>query len=385
MRKALGAPPSAANEEATKGYVDGAVVTLTAATYTANNRDIILANCAGNSVTVTVPNSAGAQVTVKRVDSSTTNTLTVVASSGTIDGDANATIIGKETSAVFVGDGTNVQVEAVSVAQYSQATPAPTASTVMSRDSNGRSQVATPSGSSDISTKGYVDGLFSALPTGVAALITNWDTALSIVSTPYVSAPSATGAPTLIWYYQGTCFSPDGGGTYIQTVTAYSRLSAAGMFQRYYTAGAWQAWVMIGGPPTLLAATSFPTTPATAAWTECSLASIVQQGCLDRTSVANYGLLLPLAGWYDFFLSVAWPGNATGRRIVGVGPQGGTSAIATDYDNRTAAGAAGMNQNVHIGPLYVSALTNMTMWIYQDSGSALVPAVLQMTAQPVSA
>lgn len=103
--------PVAAQDIATRNYVDGAVRSVSANTV-ANNRDVILANASGGPITITIPVTAGSQVTVKRMDS-TSNTLTVLPASGTIDGDPNATIWGSQTSAVFGGDGTNARIEAV--------------------------------------------------------------------------------------------------------------------------------------------------------------------------------------------------------------------------------------------------------------------------------
>jgi hypothetical protein len=161
MRKQLGLTPVSSLDEVTKGYVDGAVVTVTAATYTASNRNYILANCAANNVTITVPNTAGNTVTVKRVDASV-NTLTVVPSSGTIDGDANATLVGIEVAATFVGDGTNVGVVAVNGSQYQNTSVSGTANTLALRDGNGRTQFVNPAAAADAATKGYVDGLYTA-------------------------------------------------------------------------------------------------------------------------------------------------------------------------------------------------------------------------------
>ena len=103
--------PGAGTDAASKSYVDGTVRTVTTTT-TANNRDIILADAISGGFTVTVPITVGVSVTVKKIDSSV-NVVTVVGASGTIDGDANATLVGQDASAVFVGDGTNVQVQAI--------------------------------------------------------------------------------------------------------------------------------------------------------------------------------------------------------------------------------------------------------------------------------
>jgi len=116
--------PAAAQDAATKNYVDGVVRSITA-NYTAVNRDIVLANAASGAITVTIPITAGTQVTVKKIDSST-NAVTVVPASGTIDGDASAVITGQDTSAVFIGDGTNAYVESVYEVSPAVASVAPT-------------------------------------------------------------------------------------------------------------------------------------------------------------------------------------------------------------------------------------------------------------------
>jgi hypothetical protein len=87
-------------------------VLVTAATYSASDGQIIRADCTSNNITITVPNNAMATVVIKRIDSSA-NTLTVVASSGLIDGDANATMNGAQVAATFIGDGTNVEISSV--------------------------------------------------------------------------------------------------------------------------------------------------------------------------------------------------------------------------------------------------------------------------------
>jgi hypothetical protein len=181
MRKQLGTAPATSLDATTKGYVDGAVVTVTAATYTANNRDYVLANCTSNSITITVPNGAGSKVTVKRIDA-TVNTLTVVPSSGTLDGDPNATMVGAEVSAMFVGDGTNVGVTAVNGSQYQNASITATANMLALRDASGRTQFATPAASADAATKGYVDGVLGGYQSWTPTLIQNGATLTNTIS-----------------------------------------------------------------------------------------------------------------------------------------------------------------------------------------------------------
>lgn len=70
--------------------------------------DFIKVDASVGNVTVTIPVTAGAEVVVERIDSSA-NSVTVVCS-GTIDGDPSASLVDLNTTAVFLGDGTNVSV-----------------------------------------------------------------------------------------------------------------------------------------------------------------------------------------------------------------------------------------------------------------------------------
>jgi hypothetical protein len=141
-------------------------VTTITANATGVDGQTLLANCAGGNITVTVPHATGQQVTVKRIDSST-NTLTIVADSGTIDGDANATLVGIEAAATFVGDGTNVQIRSVNGTQYQNTSIAGVANTLALRDGSGRTKFVDPSAAQDAATKNYVDT--RALPTSVVS------------------------------------------------------------------------------------------------------------------------------------------------------------------------------------------------------------------------
>lgn len=111
--KLLGTAPSLATDGAPKGYVDGTVRSLTTGTYTLNNRDIAMVDCTGGNVTLTLSVSAGNEYEIHRLDD-TTNTLTINPSSGNIDGDSSAQLIGIYASVTLRGDGTNLRVKAIS-------------------------------------------------------------------------------------------------------------------------------------------------------------------------------------------------------------------------------------------------------------------------------
>lgn len=102
--------PAADQDAASKIYVDGAINSIAGpASVTLSNRDSALVDCTGGNVTITLPNTARNYYKVKRLDASA-NTLTVVASAGTIDGDPNATFIGQWSSAIFMGTGTHIRI-----------------------------------------------------------------------------------------------------------------------------------------------------------------------------------------------------------------------------------------------------------------------------------
>jgi hypothetical protein len=92
------------------GFTSPAIKFLTS-NATLANRDIAIVDCTTGNVTITLPITAGNEYTVKRVDNSA-NTLTVIPASGNIDGDPNATLVGRYASGIFAGDGTNIKVEA---------------------------------------------------------------------------------------------------------------------------------------------------------------------------------------------------------------------------------------------------------------------------------
>lgn len=101
--------PTSGLHIANKTYVDGNIRFVSGNT-SANNRDIILVNAAGGAITITVPIAAGNNVMVKKTDT-TTNTVTVVGASGTVDTLSSYVISSPQASAVFIGDGTNLQIE----------------------------------------------------------------------------------------------------------------------------------------------------------------------------------------------------------------------------------------------------------------------------------
>jgi hypothetical protein len=76
---------------------------------TLNNGDIALVDCSGGNITLTAPITSNNTYVVKRVDSST-NTLTVVPSSGTVDGDPNLLMVGQWAACTLEGDGTNLRI-----------------------------------------------------------------------------------------------------------------------------------------------------------------------------------------------------------------------------------------------------------------------------------
>jgi len=83
-------------------------------TATATVGQFILADATAAGFMVTLPSApaTGSLVAVKKVDA-TANVVTVAPASGTIDGDANATIVSEDAGAVFEFDGTNWRVAAV--------------------------------------------------------------------------------------------------------------------------------------------------------------------------------------------------------------------------------------------------------------------------------
>lgn len=97
--------------DATKFTVVGAAgltVVSKTTTYTAVAGDLILADATSGAFTITAPVLTAAQTfTVKKVDSSV-NAVTVVPTSGTVDGGPSVALISQYQSRAFVGDGTNL-------------------------------------------------------------------------------------------------------------------------------------------------------------------------------------------------------------------------------------------------------------------------------------
>jgi hypothetical protein len=104
------ATDTANNALAMASAAGGAAVVVVTATgnYTAARNNLVLADAASGPLTVTIPVTNNAETAVQKTDS-TANIVTVVCS-GTIDGDANATLASQWAGGVFVGDGTNVHV-----------------------------------------------------------------------------------------------------------------------------------------------------------------------------------------------------------------------------------------------------------------------------------
>jgi hypothetical protein len=87
----------------------GETIRPISANATLNNGDIALVDCSGGNITLTAPVTANNTYVVKRVDSST-NTLVVTPSSGTVDGDTNVTLVGQRAACTLEGDGTNLHI-----------------------------------------------------------------------------------------------------------------------------------------------------------------------------------------------------------------------------------------------------------------------------------
>jgi hypothetical protein len=104
------ATDTANNALAMAAAAGGAAVVVVNATgnYTAAKNNFVKANAASGPITVTIPATLNAETAVQKIDSSA-NAVTVVCS-GTIDGDANATLVSQYAGGVFVGDGTNCSV-----------------------------------------------------------------------------------------------------------------------------------------------------------------------------------------------------------------------------------------------------------------------------------
>jgi hypothetical protein len=82
--------------------------------YTAAVGDFVIGDATGGGFTVTLPDAnTGELVAVKKADASA-NAITVVGQGGdTIDGDADATIIEKNAGAIFIRDGSNWLIAAI--------------------------------------------------------------------------------------------------------------------------------------------------------------------------------------------------------------------------------------------------------------------------------
>ena len=106
--------PATAQDIASKNYVDGPFKTITAASTAATdgtwNRATVLIDATNNNVAITaLPVTSGNLYWFKRVDS-TANTVTITSASGTIDGDANLTLVGQYAACELQADGTNLRV-----------------------------------------------------------------------------------------------------------------------------------------------------------------------------------------------------------------------------------------------------------------------------------
>ncbi len=143
----------------------GSTIT-TATTVAANTYYLItLAGSLGNII-ITLPSTPpqGTEIGFARTDQSSGSTPAITAGSGDSlneTGDGTHYLIGGHMAVSFVYVGTSWYVTETGLNALGNAMTAPAsaanASSLMARDSSGRSQIATPSGSSDIANKSYVD------------------------------------------------------------------------------------------------------------------------------------------------------------------------------------------------------------------------------------
>ena len=156
--------------------VTGADVTLTPPQYA--NQTIICAGALTGNRTVNFPAQPGIWIFTNYCTGS--YNLSVNLAGGT------PLVIAQGVSALIYWDGTNI-VGGSPIAGKAAAS-APTANTVMIRDSFGRSQVAAPSASSDITTKDYVDTSVASVAAEVPGVGQSWSAPSRAINTPYHNA-----------------------------------------------------------------------------------------------------------------------------------------------------------------------------------------------------
>jgi microcystin-dependent protein len=143
----------------------GATITSTTSVAANTYYLITLAASLGN-VIITLPSAPaqGTEIGFARTDASSGSTPAITAGSGDSlneTGDGTHYLIGGRMAVTFVYVGTAWYVADTGLNALGNAMAAPAsaanASSLMARDSSGRSQVATPSASSDVANKSYVD------------------------------------------------------------------------------------------------------------------------------------------------------------------------------------------------------------------------------------
>lgn len=102
------------NEEVTKGgsYLSGQynVVTKSIDYITSSNDDVILCNCSGGAITITLYtaiNNSGRMIAIKKIDNSNNNVIINTNDSETIDGDPTFNLVSKDESIKVISDNSN--------------------------------------------------------------------------------------------------------------------------------------------------------------------------------------------------------------------------------------------------------------------------------------
>lgn len=158
--KSLGAAPSAANDAATKAYVDIRDLTYlnTAQTsnFSATAGNYYQVDATSGAITVLLPASAaaGTMVGFRKADTSFNWVTFAPSGGGSIDAVGAPQLRGSDDSVVFVSDGST---HWSAILGYARGTSVAQAYLAMLRDPAGRAQVVDPSSGSDIATKNYTD------------------------------------------------------------------------------------------------------------------------------------------------------------------------------------------------------------------------------------
>ena len=134
----------------------------------------------------------------------------------------------------------NIEAHVADTSAHS-ATSAPTANRIMMRDASGRAQVAAPSASDDISTKGYVD---SALSVGVSDTLALAYVPSEVQLRPYPTARlqfrlSCPGSLRISFMYRATQEER------VATVYIYRIRdgTATNLYSRSYPPSSWPNWI----------------------------------------------------------------------------------------------------------------------------------------------